>query len=92
MQNAIQYTVTYTSIEYRNALPEELTIYSVPDGFEEVDRNPEQWVNNIEEVEDLTGLLRKYRKSCLKATKRWHCGCQRMKTVKLNYTSRIKPE
>lgn len=91
MQNAIQYTVTYTSIEYRNALPEELTIYSVPDGFEEVDRNPEQWVNNIEEVEDLTGFAPKIPKELPESYKRDGIAVANgMKTVKLNYTSRDK--
>lgn len=91
MQNAIQYTVTYTSIEYRNALPEELTIYSVPDGFEEVDRNPEQWVNNIEEVEDLTGFALKIPKELPESYKRDGIAVANgMKTVKLNYTSRDK--
>lgn len=91
MQNAIQYTVTYTSIEYRNALPEELTSYSVPGGFEEVDRNPEQWVNNIEEVEDLTGFAPKIPKELPESYKRDGIAVANgMKTVKLNYTSRDK--
>jgi hypothetical protein len=31
-------------------VPEEFTAYNLPDGFEEVDTNPEQLVNSIEEA------------------------------------------
>ena len=56
MQNSIQYISVYKSIDYHDALPEELVSYSIPDGFKEIDKNPEQLVNNMEEAEEMVGL------------------------------------
>jgi outer membrane lipoprotein-sorting protein len=56
MQNAIQYLVTYTSIEFLSGIPEELLLYRLPSGFTEIDTAGEQVVNTLEEAEDMTGL------------------------------------
>ena len=56
MQNAIQYLVTYTSIEFLSGIPEELLQYRLPSGFTEVDTAGEQIVNTLEEAEDMSGF------------------------------------
>lgn len=59
MQNALQYTITYTEIEFSNVIPAELTAYNVPDGFKEINANPEQLVNNMEEAREAVGFVPK---------------------------------
>lgn len=55
MQNALQYTITYTHIDFENAIPAELMAYKLPEDFEEVNTNKEQLVNNLEEAESVAG-------------------------------------
>jgi outer membrane lipoprotein-sorting protein len=57
MQNAIQYKVTYTSIEFVPSIPEELLQYQVPEGYAEVDTTLEQIVNAIEEAKAMADFL-----------------------------------
>ncbi|GAE89451.1 LolA family protein [Acetivibrio straminisolvens] len=59
MMNAIQYTVTYKSIEFSDNIPTELLSYDLPQGFEEIDENPELLVNNIEEAAEIAGFTLK---------------------------------
>ena len=56
MHNAIQYLVTYTSIEFLSGIPEELLQYQLPSGFAEIDTAGEQVVNTLEEAEDMSGF------------------------------------
>lgn len=56
-QNALQTTVTYTQIDFEDAIPEEFLSYSLPDGYEEINKNEEQFVNSIEEAGDIAGFL-----------------------------------
>ncbi len=56
MQNSIQYKISYSFIEYINSIPDELQTYSLPQGFEEVDLNPEQFVLTMEEAAELVGF------------------------------------
>ena len=55
MQNALQYTITYTDIEFIDTIPAELMAYNIPTGFEEMNTSTEQLVNDIEEAEALVG-------------------------------------
>ncbi|NLP12891.1 MAG: hypothetical protein GX383_00050 [Clostridium sp.] len=88
MLNSIQYTVTYMSIEYCDVLPKELLAYGIPEGFEEIDKNPEQLVTNIEEVEGITGFAPKIPKGIPQGYRIDSIAVANgMKTVKLNYTS-----
>jgi negative regulator of sigma E activity len=57
MKNAVQYLVTYTSIEFTLEIPEELLQYSLPNGFAEVDIAQEQVVNTIEEAENMIDFV-----------------------------------
>ncbi|MHB8129422.1 MAG: LolA family protein [Mobilitalea sp.] len=59
MQNAIQYKVTYRTIEYMDKIPKELLVYSLPKGYEEIDKNPEQIIATLEEAESIVGFLPK---------------------------------
>lgn len=56
MHNALQYTIRYTEIEFSNAIPEELMAYNIPEGFKEINTNPEQIVNNMEEAQEIVGF------------------------------------
>ncbi|MDF2520167.1 MAG: hypothetical protein K0R84_795 [Clostridia bacterium] len=55
MQNALQYTITYTHIDFESAIPAELIAYKLPEGFKEVNTNKEQLVNNLEEAKSVAG-------------------------------------
>jgi hypothetical protein len=57
MQNALQSTVTYTAIEFSPKIPGELLVLDVPDGYSEIDKNPEQYVNNLEEAAGAVGFM-----------------------------------
>lgn len=56
MQNSLQYRVTYTEIDFIDTMPQPLMTYSLPTNFEEIDTNPEQIVNNLEEAQDIVGF------------------------------------
>ncbi|MED3717976.1 sigma-E factor regulatory protein RseB domain-containing protein [Geobacillus thermodenitrificans] len=57
MHHGIQYKITYTKIEWNDAIPEKLLAYHVPKGFQEINQNPEQIVANIGEVNEIIGFL-----------------------------------
>ncbi len=59
MQNAIQYRIVYSKIEFMDSVPEEFFAYKVPEGFDEIDTNPEQLVNSLEEAEGIAGFTPK---------------------------------
>lgn len=59
MQNALQYTITYTEIEFSNVIPEELTAYHLPNGFKEINTNPEQLATDMKEVQEVVGFTPK---------------------------------
>ncbi|HZX46715.1 MAG TPA: sigma-E factor regulatory protein RseB domain-containing protein, partial [Clostridia bacterium] len=59
MQNALQSIVTYTDIEFSDAIPGELLALEVPDGYTEIDKNPEQYVNSLEEAGESVGFIPK---------------------------------
>ncbi|MDF2841460.1 MAG: hypothetical protein K0Q99_2232 [Clostridia bacterium] len=56
MQNALQYTITYTNIDFTETIPAELMAYSLPAGFNEINTNTEQLVNNLEEAAAVVGF------------------------------------
>ncbi|HPW00272.1 MAG TPA: hypothetical protein PLP20_04350, partial [Oscillospiraceae bacterium] len=59
MQNAIRYTVTYSRIEFAEAIPAELLSYSLPEGYEQIEESPEQEVANLEEAQRIVGFMPK---------------------------------
>ncbi|HOM03304.1 MAG TPA: sigma-E factor regulatory protein RseB domain-containing protein [Acetivibrio sp.] len=91
MTNAIQYRITYTSIEFSDNIPGEILAYDLPEGFEEIDNNPELLVNNIEEAGKIAGFTPKvpenvpdgYAKDSIAVAKG-------MKATKLSYVSENK--
>lgn len=63
LQNAIKYKVTYKSISFREAIPEELMAYSLPKGYEAILTDSEQFVDNMEEAVRLAGFTPKEMKA-----------------------------
>lgn len=57
MQNAIQYQVTYSEIEFANSIPEEYLSYEVPNGYDEVKVDSEQEVSTLEEAAGIVGFV-----------------------------------
>lgn len=55
LYHAIQYNITYTQIEFTNAIPEQLIAYRLPEGFKEIDTNPEQFVTDLNEAQGVVG-------------------------------------
>lgn len=88
MQNSLQYTITYTDIDFFDAIPEQLMKYSVPAGFAETDISPEQLVNSIEEAADAAGFIPKLPESIPQGYIRDSIAVATdIKAVKLYYTS-----
>jgi len=56
MQKALRYTITYTDIEFIDAVPAELTVFETPEGFAVIDKNPELVVDNGKEAVDILGV------------------------------------
>lgn len=56
MKNGISYRITYTEIEYLDAIPEEFLAYDVPQGFKVIDEKAEQVMDNMEEARELLGF------------------------------------
>lgn len=56
MQNAVQYRITYTEIEFHDAIPEELIAFQLPKGFKEINTNPEQLITDMNQVQELLGF------------------------------------
>lgn len=63
LQNAIKYKVTYKSITFREAIPEELMAYSLPKDYEAIRTDSEQFVDNMEEAVRLAGFIPKEMKA-----------------------------
>ncbi|MGI6778903.1 MAG: LolA family protein [Acetivibrionales bacterium] len=57
MQNALQYRVTYTGIDFEDAVPADVIAYSLPKGYVEVDAMYEQLVTNIGEAQEAAGFV-----------------------------------
>ncbi|MCC2684413.1 MAG: hypothetical protein K0R75_1312 [Paenibacillaceae bacterium] len=56
MQHAIQYTYTYSQIDFADAIPQALISYRLPDGFAEINTNPEQIANDLDEAQEIAGF------------------------------------
>lgn len=90
MQNAIQYTVTYTEIKFMNDVPAELTAYNLPDGYQEIDTNPEQLVSDMQEAGNMAGLIPKVPYSVPEGYNLDSIAVTADKMVKLNYAAKDK--
>lgn len=55
MQNATQYQVSYTNIEFRDSIPNKVLAYHVPTGYTEVNTHRVQIVN-MEEAKEIIGF------------------------------------
>ena len=56
VQNALQSTITYKSIDFGDTIPGELLVLKVPDGYTEIDKNAEQFINGFEEAAGAVGF------------------------------------
>ena len=56
MQNALQYRVTYTELDFSDSIPKQLIDYNVPNGYIVIDTNPEQVVNSLAEAAEMIGF------------------------------------
>ncbi len=56
MQNALQYKVSYTEIDFFDEIPANMLAYEVPKGYKEVNIDSEQAVSNLEEARDMVGF------------------------------------
>ncbi|KPU44776.1 hypothetical protein OXPF_18620 [Oxobacter pfennigii] len=56
MNNALQYTVTYTEIEFTDDIPGSIMEYIPSEGYSEVNVNQELKVINIEEAQNIAGF------------------------------------
>lgn len=56
MQNALQYTMTYTNIDFTDIISSELMTYDLPADFEEINTSTEQLVNRMEEATEAVGF------------------------------------
>ncbi|WP_040206008.1 LolA family protein [Neobacillus jeddahensis] len=63
MQNAIQYRITYTKMDFSKKIPDELISYHVPEGFKVIDTNPEQVVTDLNEAKAAVGFTPKTAKA-----------------------------
>lgn len=56
LQKGLQYRITYTSMEFDEAIPAELVAFRVPEGYMEVSESPEQTIRHWHEAEHLLGF------------------------------------
>lgn len=56
MQNALQYQITYTNLDFIDTIPSEKLTYVIPPEYKIVDISQEQIVNNLEEAKYLVGF------------------------------------
>jgi len=56
MHNALMYRVSYVNIEYADEIPAELLSYELPDGYAEINSNPEILLAGLKEAEEITGI------------------------------------
>lgn len=59
MQNSIQYSLTYTNIEFKSSIPEELINFKTPSGYTTITENPELIVKDLEEAAAIVGFTPK---------------------------------
>jgi outer membrane lipoprotein-sorting protein len=57
MEFSLQYKVRYTDIAFSETVPKEFFTYIVPKGYREINTNPEQVVNSLEEAKGIVGFM-----------------------------------
>lgn len=56
MEFSLQYKVRYTDIVLSEAVPKKFFSYLVPKGYKEINTNPEQFANSLEEAKRIVGF------------------------------------
>lgn len=59
MEYSIQYKVQYSSIDFKDTIPNEILSYKVPQGFKEINTDTDQVVNTLDEAEKIAGFKAK---------------------------------
>ncbi|MFU0825615.1 LolA family protein [Clostridium sp.] len=89
MEYSLQYIVRYTDIDFEEAVPKELLSYSVPKGFKEINTNPEQVVNSLEEAKEIAGFTPKIIENVPESFAQDNISViNDKKVVKINYVSK----
>jgi len=89
MEYSLQYTVRYIDIDFEEAVPKELLSYSVPKGFKEINTNPEQVVNSLEEAKEIAGFTPKIVENVSESfTQNNISVINDKKIIKINYVSK----
>ena len=87
MQNSLQYIARYISVDFTEVVPKELLSYNVPKGFKEINTNPEQVVNSIEEAKEIVGFAPTLPKNISSFYKNSITIINETKIVKMNFAS-----
>lgn len=87
MENSSQYTARYVSIDFSDTMPKELLSYNVPKGFKEINTNPEQMVNSLEEAKAIVGFIPRLPQNVTSFKENSIAVENKTKTVKINYVS-----
>lgn len=88
MEYSLQYTVQYTNIDFKESVPKNLLTYTMPEGFKEVNKNPEQVVNNLEEAKRIAGFEAKLPQGIPDSYSQNSISVEtESKVIKLNYIS-----
>lgn len=91
MQNALQYRVTYTSMEFIGSIPAELTSYTLPAGYSENNTKPEQIVASLDEAAELAGFSPKIPSNIPEGYIEMNIAVETLtRTVKFNFISEDK--
>lgn len=88
MEYSMQYKVHYINIDFTEAIPKELLSYKVPTGFKEINTNPEQVVNSLEEAKEIAKFAPKLLQSTIATfTENSIAVVNGIKAIKITYNS-----
>lgn len=87
MENSLKYTARYVNIDFSDTVPEALLSYNVPKGFKEINTNPEQVVNSLEEAKGVVGFKSNLPQNISSFKENSIAVENKTKTVKINYVS-----
>jgi outer membrane lipoprotein-sorting protein len=91
MEFSLQYKVRYTDIAFSDTVPKEFFTYIVPKGYKEININPEQIVNSLEEAKYIVAFTPKLLKNIPTSFVQDNIiVANNSKTSKIEYTSQSK--
>lgn len=88
MEYSLQYMVRYMNIDFNETVPKSLLDYNIPKGYNEINKNPEQVVNSLEEIKGIVGFAPRMPEKLIETfTLNNMSVVNNTKSVKLSYTS-----